>query len=459
MPRIPITPGDWPQPALETPSRRRFLQATAGACGAFWAGWLNAAAAQSARAAKARSVILIFNCGGPSHLDLWDPKPEAPDSIRGPFQAIDTNVPGIRIAETIPQLAQRADKLAIVRTVHHSHSGHNAGMYWSIVGQPYRRDDTLLNPSRGDYPSFGTLVGWLAQRDGYSGAVPPYVITPYPHCDSTVYITPGQFGGCLGVRYDPFILDANPNAADFRVRNLGLQEGVTAGRFRERLDLYDRFAHSARPIPSTTAGDMDTFRDRAASLVFSGDAARAFDLSREPAEVRERYGRHEWGQSHLLARRLVEAGVPFVTTVNGRSIIWDTHADNFNRMSKSLVPPMEQAFVALLDDLSERGLLDTTLVVWMGDFGRTPIINKTAGRDHWPQCYSVVLAGGGIRGGQVVGQSDRTGAFPSLRPVKPADIHATVFTALGYDPHGITYKTIDGRPTALSGGEPIRELL
>jgi len=440
-------------------SRRKLLQAAGGVWGALWAGWLQRVAAQPPSKAKARSVILIFNCGGPSHIDLWDPKPEAPDSIRGPFQTIDTSVPGIRIAETIPQLAGRADKLAIVRTVHHTHGGHNSGMYWSIVGQPYRRDDTLLNPSRNDYPSFGTLVGWLAQRDGYSGAVPPYVITPFPHCDSTVYITPGQFGGCLGVRYDPFVLDADPNAADFQVRNLGLQEGVTLDRFRDRSALYEQFASSARPIPSPIAGDMDVFRARASSLVYSGDAARAFDLSLEPANVRERYGRHQWGQSHLLARRLVEAGVPFVTTVNGRSIIWDTHADNFNRMTKTLVPPMEQAFVALLDDLGERGLLDTTLVVWMGDFGRTPFINKAAGRDHWPQCYSVVLAGGGIRGGQVIGQSDSTGALPSVRPVKPADIHATVFTALGYDPKGITYQTIDGRPTPLSDGEPIRELL
>ncbi|HEV3025880.1 MAG TPA: DUF1501 domain-containing protein [Pirellulales bacterium] len=459
MPKLLMNPLPSQYAAAGTVSRRGLLQAAGGACGAFWAGWLQRAAAQPQRQAKARSVILIFNCGGPSHIDLWDPKPEATENIRGPFQPIDTNVPGIRVAETIPLLAQRADKLAIVRTVHHSHSGHNAGMYWSIVGRPYKRDDTLLNPSSSDYPSFGTLVGWLAQRDGYSGAVPPYVITPYPHCDSTVYITPGQFGGCLGVRYDPFVVDADPNAADFRVRNLGSQEAIGAGRVRDRLALYDQFAHTTRPVASSTASDMDVFRARAASMVVSGDAERAFDLSQEPDQVRERYGRHQWGQSHLLARRLVEAGGPFVTTVNGRSIIWDTHADNFNALSKRLVPPMEQAMAALLDDLSERGLLDTTLVVWMGDFGRTPVINKAAGRDHWPQCYSAVLAGGGIRAGQVVGQSDRSGAVPHERPVKPADIHATVFAALGYDSHGTTYETIDGRPTPLADGEPIRELL
>ncbi len=430
-----------------------------GACGAFWAGLSRAAAAQTPREGKARSVILIFNCGGPSHLDLWDPKPAATDSVRGPFQPIDTSVPGMQVTEMIPGLAKRANKLAVVRSVHHSHSGHNSGMYWSIVGRPYKRDDTLLHPGPSDYPSFGTLVGWLAQRDGYTGAVPPYVITPYPHCDSTVYITPGQFGGCLGVKYDPFVLDADPNAADFRVRDLGMDEGMTSDRLRERMGLVDRFGDSAHRLPPATGADLDVFRSRAASLVISGTAARAFDLSQEPASVRERYGRHQWGQSHLLARRLVEAGVPFVSTVNGRSIIWDTHKDNFERMKKTLVPPMEQAYVALLDDLADRGLLESTLVVWMGDFGRTPVINKDAGRDHWPQCYSMVLAGGGIRGGQVVGESDKTGAYPRLRPVTPADVHATVFTALGSDPHGITYPTVDGRPTLLSDGEPIRELL
>jgi hypothetical protein len=447
------------EPALPAiSSRRTILKYAAGVCAASWAQWARAAA-QPGRSGKARSVIMIFNCGGPSHIDLWDPKPAAIDTVRGPFQPIDTNVPGIQITDLLPKLAPHADKLAIVRTVHHTHGGHNAGMYWSIVGRPYKRDDTLINPGPGDYPSLGTLVGWLAQRDGYSGAVPPYVITPWPHCDSTVYITPGQFGGCLGVRYDPFVVDADPNTNDFRVRDLGLDKSLSPERLRERLGLFDQFAGSTRSIENPNAADLEVFRSRAASMVFSGDAARAFDLSQEPAEVRERYGRHQWGQSHLLARRLVEAGVPFVSTVNGRSIIWDTHKDNFDRMKKTLVPPMERAYAALLEDLAERGLLDSTLVVWMGDFGRTPVINRDAGRDHWPQCYSVVLAGGGIRGGQVIGQSDKTGAVPQLRPITPADIHATVFTALGYDPHGITYATVDGRPTLLSDGEPIKELL
>lgn len=438
--------------------RRMALGLGATGMAALWSGWLRAAAAAAPATARAKSVILIFNCGAPSHLDLWDMKPRASDTVRGPFQPIDTNVAGVQISELLPRMAQRADKLAIVRTVHHNHGSHNSGMYWSIVGRPYPIDNTLINPGRTDYPSFGTLVGWLAQRDGYSNPLPPYVITPGPHCDSLVYITPGQYGACLGAKYDPFVLGSDPNAADFRVPNLGPLEGVGPERWQERGALLREFDRPGAAL-ATAALDLDVNRTKALSLVMTRKVSQAFDLSQEPAEVRERYGRHTWGQSHLLARRLVEAGVPFVSTVNGQSIIWDTHADNFNRLKNNLVPPMERAYAALLDDLSERGLLESTLVVWMGDFGRTPMINKTAGRDHWPQCYSMVLAGGGIRGGQVIGESDSIGAVPRLHPVTPADIHATVFAALGYDPNSITYQTADGRPTPLSEGKVIRELL
>src|SRR5438270_1183888 len=201
-------------------SRRTFL--TAGTVAGFGLFWDRCLLAESVRkaAGKARSVILIFNAGAPSHIDLWDPKPQAPENVRGPFTPIATNVRGVQISELLPQLAQRADKYCIVRTVHHRQTQHNTGMYWSIVGQPYRIDSTLINPSRNDYPSFGTLVGWLAQRDGYSGLLPPYVITPAPHCDSFAYITPGQFGGCLGARYDPFVLTSDPNAPHFPVPNI-----------------------------------------------------------------------------------------------------------------------------------------------------------------------------------------------------------------------------------------------
>jgi len=440
--------------------RREFLgTGSVAAFGSLLARQVQAGAAR-APGRTARSVIMIFNCGAPSHIDLWDPKPLAPDNVRGPYKPIDTAVPGIHVSSLLPELAKRMDRLSLLRTLHHRHGAHNAGMYWSTVGRPYRMDSTLINPSPTDYPSFGTLVGWLAQRDGYSGRLPPYVITPFPHCDSTVYLTPGQYGGCLGVDHDPFVLNADPNDKKFRVQELSFPEGGSPGRLQGRLNLLSQLSRG--PMgggASPAAADYGELHGRAASMLLSGDAARAFDLSQEPDAVRERYGRHSWGQSHLLARRLIEAGVKFVSTVNGRSIVWDTHEDNFERLEKRLVRPMETAFVALLDDLQERGLLEETLVIWIGDFGRTPIINKQSGRDHWPQCYTVVVAGGGLRTGQTIGVSDRTGASPKDRPITPADLHATVFTALGYDPHGIHYHTVDGRPTPLSEGEPIAELL
>jgi hypothetical protein len=447
-------------PPRPNPSRRDVLRTgTLGALGLFWADWLRAeVGGLGSGHGSARSVILIFNAGAPSHIDLWDPKPDAPENIRGPFRAIATNVPGIRVTELLPRLARRADRLAIVRSVHHRHGQHNAGMYWSIVGRPYRIDSTLINPTHADCPSFGTLVGWLAQRDGYAGPLPPYVITPAPHCDSTAYITPGQFGGCLGARCDPLVVNADPNAPDFRIPNVTLSADVSPQRLGARQALVAQLdSQPGMPVIAPEAFDVN--RAKALSLVTSPAVRDAFDLAREPAAVRERYGRHTWGQSHLLARRLVEAGVRFVTTVNGPSIVWDTHADNFNRLRDRLVPPMEQAFAALLDDLEARGLLETTLVIWMGDFGRTPLINNTAGRDHWPPCYSMVLAGGGVRSGQVIGESDRDGAHPVAFPVTPADVHATTFAALGYDPHGITYLSPEGRPFPLSEGTPIPGLL
>jgi hypothetical protein len=446
---------------IAEPNRRAFVQTAAGlgGLGLFWNRWLHAAATESALPSRARSVILIFNCGAPSHIDLWDPKPEAPENIRGPYRPIATNVTGMRVSELMPRLAMHADKLAVVRSVHHTQTQHNSGMYYSIVGRPYPIDSTLINPSRADAPSFGTLVGWLAQRDGYSSPLPPYVITPLPHCDSFAYITPGQYGSCLGARYDPLVLNSNPNAPDFRVPNLNLAEDITPARLADRRALLGRLDTPNNPVAQRVSPDFAVNQGKAFNIVTSRAAQQAFDLTQEPARLRDRYGRHSWGQSHLLARRLVEHGVRFVTTVNGPSITWDTHMNNFSRLHDQLVPPMERAFSALLEDLEDRGLLESTLVVWIGDFGRTPIINADAGRDHWPQCYTMVLAGGGVRGGQYVGESDRIGAAPHAFPVTPADIHATVFHLLGYDPHGITYRSSDGRPFPLSEGTVIRPIV
>jgi hypothetical protein len=397
---------------------------------------------------------MIFNCGAPSHLDLVDPKPLASDTVRGPFAPIETAVPGLWFTELIPEVAQIANELAVVRTVHHTHGGHNSGMHWSIVGRPYKVDSTLINPAPSDHPSLGTLVGWLAQRDGYSGHVPPYVITPYPHCDSTVYITPGQYGGCLGVRYDPFVLDADPNAKDFRVRNLGLAEGLTPQRFQDRQSLQAGLSSHSRPIVSGLAASHDVFHSRAASMILSGDAARAFDLSQEPDSVRERYGRHSWGQSHLLARRLVEAGVRFIEV---RSNGWDTHQDNFKTVTK-LAGPVDRGMAGLITDLKQRGLLDSTLVVWMGEFGRTPKINPRTGRDHFPRAFNALLAGGGIRGGQVYGASSPDGQQVKDNPVTVQDLFATMCRSLQVDPGTENFSPI-GRPLKIvDGGKPIEAL-
>ncbi len=448
-----------PSMAATSLSRRSVLRGVGAALLPWCADWARAAGMGPLRTGKAKSVIMIFNGGAPSHLDLWDPKPHASDDVRGPFRPIPTNVTGIHISELLPRMAKRMDKVALIRSVHHGHSSHNGGMHWATVGRPYTVDSTLITPSRTDIPCFGTLIGWLARRDGYSTGVPPYVITPFPHCDSKVYLTPGQFGGCLGARFDPYVLDDDPNAAAFKVRNLGLDESLTPVRFQERLGLLQELTVTSPKLNSPLVTEMDVFNQQAAALLQSGKAADAFDLAKEPVSVRERYGRHSWGQSHLLARRLIEAGTKFVSTVNGPSITWDTHKDNFNTLKNRLVPPMEQAYCALLDDLEERGLLDSTLVIWMGEFGRTPKINTDVGRDHWPGCYSVLLAGGGIRVGQVIGASDAIGAYPKERPVSPADIHATVYAALGYDAHNIHFTASDGRPIPLSEGTPISELL
>jgi hypothetical protein len=442
-------------------TRREILRVgAAGALGLSLPSWMSAEAAGLVRReAKAKAVILIYNCGGPSHIDLWDMKPAAPAEIRGVFNPIPTNVPGIQISELMPSLAPLADRYAILRSVNHNQAQHNAAMYWTIVGRPYPVDSTLINPSRNDFPSFGTLSGWLARRTGYEAALPPYVITPAPHCDSTTYITPGQYGGFLGGAHDPFVLNSDPNKPDFKVPNLEPVAGLTVDRLRKRQSLLEQLDGKLRDLDEESFRSLDVAHQKAFSLVTSSEVRAAFDLSQEPDSVRDRYGRHTWGQSHLLARRLVEAGVKFVTTVNGQSIVWDTHKDNFPGHKDRLVPPMEKAYAALMLDLEERGLLDSTLVVWMGDFGRTPKINADAGRDHWPQCYSAVLAGGGIRGGQVVGESDEQAAYPVSRPISPSDIHATVFHLLGFDPHGTFYPSHDGRPIPLSEGLPIQEVL
>jgi hypothetical protein len=413
------------------------------------------AKAGSARRGSAKSVILLFQFGGPSHLDTFDPKPDAPAEVRGEFGTIGTPVPGIRVTEHLPRLAGLADKFALVRSVHHKSSSHNPGAYYSLTGRQPLRNVVTLNASATDFPHPGSIVDYLdrTKRD-----VPSFVALPTMIADGP-FRTPGEFAGFLGKMYDPLWVLKDPNRPGFDVTELSLPEGLTARRVDDRQALVRQLDGLSRLADREAIAGMDDYRARAADLLTSPATKKAFALHEEPARVRDRYGRTTYGQSTLLARRLVEAGVRFVTVYYSRGISgWDTHKKNFTTLKGSRLPQTDQTVSALLEDLEGRGLLGETLVYWTGDFGRTPKINKDAGRDHWPPCQTVLLAGGGIGGGRVHGASDRTGAYPSADPARPDDITATVFHALGFDPKTLIHDQLK-RPMPISAGRPIASLV
>jgi hypothetical protein len=398
-----------------------------------------------------RACILIFYYGGPSHIDTWDMKPKAPREVRGEFRPIATNVPGIEVCEHMPHSARVVDRLAIVRSVHHPMTNHNAAAFAALSGRnPAKGDLELLGNDRNDPPCLGsTLSHGLPARPG----LPTFVALP--HVMHNVVKLPGQVAGFLGSAHDPFQVASDPSAPGFKLDELELPDDVPLGRL-ERRDGLLRGAGGGLP-----EGDYDGYRSRAVELLRSEEVRRAFRLDAEDPRTRDRYGRTKLGQSLILARRLVEAGVRFVTVydhqVNGQLANWDAHADVFPRHKDALIPPADRAFAALVDDLTDRGLLDSTLVIAAGEFGRTPKINNTAGRDHWPFCYSAVLAGGGVRGGVVHGASDRLGARPDLDGVAPADLAATLFWRFGLDPES-EIRDLDGRPYRLAEGRPLRAL-
>jgi hypothetical protein len=416
------------------------------------------AAEGAGRRATARSCILLHQFGGPSHLDTFDPKPAAPAEVRGPFATIPTSAPGLRFGEHLPRLARLAHRVALVRSVTHRTSMHNSAAYYSLTGQQPLIDIVTANASATDLPAYGSVVAYLgSHRPG--PAVPPFVSLPTMIADGP-FRTPGEFAGCLGKAYDPLFVTSDPNAPTFDVRELALPAEVTVERAAERDGmLHDLEALSRLADRSAAVRGAEVHEARALSLLTSRATQRALEIGREPDRVRDRYGRTTYGQSVLLARRLVEAGVRFVTVYYSPGISgWDTHKDNFNTLKNSRLPNTDTALSALLEDLRERGLLDETLVVWCGEFGRTPKINAEAGRDHWPQCYTVLLAGGGVRGGTVHGTSDPSGAFPKDDPVRPDDVAATMFAALGLDPATEVRDQL-GRPFPISRGEPIRALV
>ncbi|MFO0868258.1 MAG: DUF1501 domain-containing protein [Pirellulales bacterium] len=413
--------------------------------------------AEGRRGGRAKSCILLYCWGGMSHLDTWDLKPDAPAEVRGVFQPIESAVPGIYVSEHLPKLARHTDKLAIVRSIHHDDSAHGRGMYWNLTGHKPPRVGNIP-PMRNDWPSLPAMVSHF--REAPPG-VPRAVRVPYPLVDNDT-LQAGEYGGWMGVKYDPIVM--RPAAGDPYggvSRTLGaevLQLGdVDYARIAERRQLR---ATLERPL--SLPGDFEEFhhfRDLAQGILLGSAVKNAYDLQREDPRVRESYGPHLAGQSMLLARRLTEAGVPIVQVccaagdLNGAvGDMWDTHGDNFNRLKDRLLPVFDHAMAALLADLDQRGTLDETLVVMLTDFGRTPRINGGAGRDHYPSVYSIVLAGGGIRGGQVYGSSDALGAFPHTRPCQPPDVHATLFHALGISPRAELRDPLN-RPMRVCDGE------
>jgi hypothetical protein len=445
-------------------SRRELLRVGGvGAVGLNLAGLLHvgASAARGApapSAAPVKNCILIFYYGGPSQLDTWDMKPNAPAEVRGAFRPIATSVVGVQICEHLPHCARIMHKLALIRSLHHPMRNHNSAAVEALCGRtPLRGDLELLADDANSFPCYGAIVSH--QRPGPRD-LPPHVALP--HVMYNVVKLPGQTAGYLGAAYNPFHVTGDPSDPNFRVAELDLPANLSPDRLEIRRSLLAALDRQATPAARAGPEEaMGVYRERAMDFLQSRRLRGAFDLSCEPDRVRDRYGRHKLGQSMLLARRLVEAGVRFVNVNdkinNGQLANWDSHENNFPRHKDDLLPPADQAFSALVEDLDARGLLDSTLVVALAEFGRTPKINKTAGRDHWPDCFSVVLAGGGVRGGAIYGSSDRIAAYPHSDPVTPGDLAATLFWRLGIDP-ATEVRDLTGRPFRLAEGEPLTRL-
>ena len=412
---------------------------------------------------KAKSCIILFAWGGMSHLETWDPKPEGPKEIRGSFDTISTATPGIHIGEHMPYLAKQTNKLAIVRSMHHGSSAHGKAMYWNFTGHKPPQSDTAANlpPSSSDWPS---LLSVISKFKSAPPGLPSSIRIPYPLVDNGT-LQAGEYGGWLGSSYNPIVI-RTPKGKEFGgvSRDLGAsridpKEAIDRKVLSSRLGLLGHLDQFQGIGNSVT--DMDYFRNLATDMLMSPNVRNAFDLDLESQATKDKFGNHICGQSMLLARRLVQAEVPIVTVacsagdLNGSAgDHWDTHADNFNRIKNTMLPAFDRPAAALLEDLDERGMLDETLVVFLTEFGRTPKINKNAGRDHYPSCYSVAFAGAGIQGGQVYGKSDKSGSEPAENACGPADLHATIFEAFGIN-HKTTITDRLGRPFPISDGEPL----
>lgn len=463
--------------AVFLPRRDLLCAGSVGLLGLSLPQWLAAqqaaktmsAAAGGGTFGRAKACILLFMWGGPAHQDTWDLKPGAPREIRGEFQPIATKVPGIQICEHFPRLAARTDLLTIIRSMTHTDVNHTTGTHYLLTGQPPPPGGDL----RADWPHMGAVLSRLGRgRD----PLPPFV-SMRPKLENTVprFVeqSHGQFAGWLGQAYDPLTIDSDPIRPDYRVGDLARLPGVSIRRLHDRRELLSRIDRRWRPTQDNPQIDaMGGHYRRAFDLLDSAVGRAAFDLDQEPEPLRDRYGRNPHGQSVLQARRLVEFGVPLVTVfwpndgIKNVSVYWDTHSRNFIDLRDRLMPAADVAFSTLLDDLNSRGMLDETLVIWTGEFGRTPRVGQrnsdagagADGRDHWPNCFSTVLAGGGVPGGQVHGSSDRHAAYPASDAVRPVDLIASVYHLLGV-PQDLTFEDSQGRPLVICPGNPLRSLV
>ena len=441
-------------------SRREWIRAGAlGAAGLALPQLLAGSASASAHErgfGRAKSCILLFLFGAPAHQDLWDLKPDAPAEFRGEFKPIPTNVSGIQVGEHLPLTARQAHRMAIVRSVTHPDNTHTVAMHYMLTGRRHAEPNTNPQNKPGDFPTFGAVMRYLEKGQG---VLPAGVSlnAPANQVSANNHIFPGFFAGLIGSRYDPLFVSQDPNLTGFKP--FQPPAGLTDDRLLRRGELLKGVEEFwRRTEPSLAGRSYDDHHRRALELTLSAESRAAWDLERETPGTRERYGRHPFGQGLLLSRRLVQAGVRLVTVNWMRDdAFWDTHSNNFNLLKTSLIPPFDRAFSALLDDLSERGMLEDTLVVVLGEFGRTPQINKSAGRDHWAACNSVVFAGGGISGGQVYGASDAHAAYPASDAVTPEDVAATMYHSLGVD-LATELRDSLGRPLPLCGGAPILPL-
>jgi hypothetical protein len=398
----------------------------------------------------------VYLLGGPPQIDMWDMKPAAPAEIRGPFKPRASAVVGMQFCEHLPQLAQRANDLAIVRSVTFPNNDHPFMIYHTLTGRESRVPlgaNTVLPPSRSDDPHMGSVIARFRHHDSQ---VPAYVAIPEVRVRmATVPVSGGGRAGLLGAQYDPLAINDDPRE---RFSGIALPEGISVDQFHQREALL---AVIDGHVPRSGAWqEYQAYRQSASRLVSAASNGGLFALDEEKPSVRERYGQHRFGQSLLLARRLVERGVSFVgvhfnhmTKCDG----WDTHQKNFESLQGELLPLLDQGLSALLEDLRRRGMLDETLVVTMGEFGRTPRVNKDGGRDHWGPCSSVVFAGGGVRGGNLVGASDRTCAYPAELPLAPHDVVATIYHCLGLEPRSVMYDPL-GRPMTVCDGRAIAQL-